>query len=224
MHEEYAKKNFFGYQIVVNIPYTWVGRWWDKITKPSWCSEVSGEFSFWRSKKYSGWGYSSHDEGFMTRMLNLMTAFLSAVTRLSADPGRMLDTARYSTMTFDRAHTVISLTFSETSPPPRSDEEIQLRSHATHTPGKIIFFCWSVALCACELYRLLQSNASSSVELSCAFIDILWCSSWAQWNSMDITYNSHKGIAIVIHFALWLFLCFHVNSLVSLALHKLSGP
>lgn len=50
-----------------------------------------GEFSFLRNKKYCSWGYSVHDEGFMTHMLNLMTAFLSTVTRLSADPGRMLE-------------------------------------------------------------------------------------------------------------------------------------
>lgn len=212
MHEEYAKKNFFGYQIVVNIPYTWVERWWDKITKPSWCSEVWGNFlrlqrSWWRLYD----PYVKLDDSIS----------LHSDATICRPWTHARDIARWPLT----AHTPSSPLPSLRPLPPcdqmrRSSWDPTLCTHSE----RLSFFCWSVAFCACELYSLLQSNASSSVELSCAFIDILWCSSRAQWNSMDITYNSHKGIAIVIHFALWLFLCFDINSLVSLDLHKLSEP
>lgn len=137
-----------------------------------------GEFSFLRNKKYCSWGYSVHDEGFMTRMLNLMTAFLSTVTRLSADPGHMLELQHDDL--WPPTH-VISLTFSETSPPQRSDEGIQLRSHTTQTLGKIIFF-----LLKCGILRMwtLQPPAVKRQQLGGVELCLYWHTVMFQLSSM----------------------------------------
>lgn len=201
MHEEYAKKNFFGCQIVENIPFTWVERWWNKIRKPPWCSEVLENFSH-QKESHCTCSCKRQHAPFMMRALRPWTwwqrfvSLLSPLMRLSADPGHMLEFTGRWPPSCRLPYLIWDLLRSGWNPTQHHTKQAHTHTHTRNRLSFVVARSMALWAAACSLP---QSDTNSSVELSCAFY---WQTVMILLSSMKQHRGSQRpsrGFALLIH-------------------------